>query len=948
MTPVCPIRRISGNLFFALVAVVLMPCAAIAESPSDHPWQGSWIGPSVPEPLDLAGSNWIWSNESGIDPTVNAASGSRLFRREFQLTGSGRIVSAVAAFTADNRYKLVVNGQEIGTGDDWRSAKTFDITSALRLGGNRIVVQADNEGDANPAGLVGKVRIQRQGTNTLEIVTDAQWACAGVIRTKVRQSSGFGKKAEPAWAAVKVLGGVGIGPWGPISGSGSGQSNLWTCYRKSFSLTSVPANAPARIAVDSKYWLWVNGSLVVREGGLKRGPNPQDTYFDVVDLAPYLISGQNQIAVLAWYFGKEGFSHKSSGKAGLLFELDAGNATVFSDSGWKMRQHPAFGKAGNEPNFRLPESSVHFDARLDIPAWTGPGFNDSTWASANILGAALSAPWNGLWQRSIPQWKDFGLKDYENAAALPTTSTGTPVSAKLPYNAQITPWLKISAPAGILIKMGTDNTANEINAEYITKDGIQEFETPAWMSGHSVVYQIPAGVEILGLKYRESGFNTEFTGTFTCDSEFFNKLWEKSERTLYINMRDNFFDCPDRERAQWWGDIVIQLGQVFYSLDTRSHSLIRKCIYNLANWQRPTKTFFSPIPAGNWNMELPQQMLASVGKYGFWTYYLNTGDAATIRDVYPHVKDYLSIWQTDADGLIIHRSGENGWDWGDWGDNVDTRVLDNAWFCLALEGAANMAEVAGQPADATAFRQQRAALITAINNRFWNGSAYRDPGYGGITDDRANGLAVVAGIAGPDKFPAIKAVLATQRHASPYMEKYVLESLFMMNDPAASLARMQSRYQEMVDSPITTLWELFGTGGTINHAWTGGPLTLLNQYVAGVAPTAPGFTTYQITPRLGGLKTIDIGFDTVRGRIELGIIRNDGSFKLNLTSPAGTQATVCIPLATYGLTAIRVGGQALWLNGASNGVVPGVTPLGEADGYVSFSVDTGVWAFEAR
>lgn len=933
----------------ANAAVVLMPGTALAESPSDHPWQASWIGSPVPPPLDLTGANWIWSDEPGIDPAVNAPGGSRQFHREFQLTGSERIVSAVAAFTADNRYKLVINGQEIGTGDDWRSAKSFDITSALRLGGNRIVIQADNDGDSNAAGLIGKIRIEREGASTQEIVTDARWSCAGLIRAQVPESSGLGEKAEPAWVAVKVLGGVGIAPWGPISGSSlGGSSNLWTCFRKSFSLTSVPSSAPARIAVDSKYWLWVNGTLVVREGGLKRGPNPQDTYFDVVDLAPYLISGQNQIAVLAWYFGKDGFSHKSSGKAGLLFELDNGGVTILSDTRWKVRRHPAFGKASTEQNPRLSESSVRFDASLDIPGWTGAGYNDSTWISASILGAALSAPWNGLWQRDIPQWKDFGLKDYENAAALPTTSTGAPVSAKLPYNAQVTPWLKVSATAGLLIKMGTDNTANEINAEYITKDGVQEFETPAWMSGHNVVYQIPPGVEILGLKYRESGFNTEFTGAFTCDNEFFNKLWKKSERTLYINMRDTFFDCPDRERAQWWGDVVIQLGQVFYSLDTRAHSLIRKAMYNLANWQQPTKTFFSPIPAGNWNKELPQQMLASIGKYGFWTYYLNTGDAATIRDLYPRVKDYLSIWQTDGDGLIIHRIGENGWDWGDWGSEVDMRMLDNAWFCLALEGAANMAEVAGQPAEATAFRLQRTALITAINNRFWNGSAYRDPGYSGATDDRSNGLAVVAGIAGPDKYPAIKAVLATQRHASPYMEKYVLESLFQMDDPAASLARMQSRYQVMVDSPLTTLWELFDLSGTINHAWTGGPLTLLNQYVAGVAPTAPGFASYHVMPRLGGIKTIDAGFDTVRGRIELAIIRNDDSFKLDITSPAGTEATVYIPLATYGFTAIRVGGQPLWLNGASNGVVPGVTPLGEAAGYVRFSVVPGAWTFEAR
>ena len=600
------------------------------------------------------------------------------------------------------------------------------------------------------------------------------------------------------------------------------------------------------------------------------------------------------------------------------------------------------------PNFRLSESSVLFDARLDPAGWTAAGFDDAAWSSPSDFGPPPAAPWNRLWERSIPQWKDFGLKDYENAKELPRQGGGAAITAKLPYNAQITPWLKVSAPAGLLIKMGTDNTANEINAEYLTREGVQEFETPAWMSGHAVVYQIPSGVEILGLKYRESGYDTEFTGRFVCDNAFLNKLVEKCERTLYINMRDTFFDCPDRERAAWWGDIVIQLAQVFRTFDTRSHALIRKCMYNLANWQRPSKTMFSPIPAGNWDKELPQQMLASVGKYGFWTYYLHSGDKQAIADLYPHVKEYLSIWLTDGDGLIVHRSGENGWDWADWGNNVDIRVLDQAWFCLALEGAASMADLLAKPDDAAAFRKQRESVVAATNAKFWNGSAYRDPGYGGATDDRAQGMAVVAGIAGPDKFPAIKQALAGSFHASPYIEKYILESLFLMGDSAAALDRMQSRYQEMVESETSTLWELFSRDGTLNHAWTGGPLALMHEFVAGVAPTAPGYDRFQVKPQLGGLKSVEVGFDSVKGRIGLKIAKQPDRFLLALDSPPATKATVCIPLAEHGFKAVRVRGTTVWLGGKPSGSVPGLSPGPALDGHATFVVDPGEWQFEAR
>lgn len=86
-------------------------------------------------------------------------------------------------------------------------------------------------------------------------------------------------------------------------------------------------------------------------------------------------------------------------------------------------------------------------------------------------------------------------------------------------------------------------------------------------------------------------------------------------------------------------------------------------------------------------------MLAAVGRYGFWNYYMNTGDLETIRRVYPAVKRYLSLWKTDDTGLTAFRKG--GWTWGDWGDNRDIRLIFAGWHCLVLEGAADMAACAG-------------------------------------------------------------------------------------------------------------------------------------------------------------------------------------------------------------------------------------------------------------
>ncbi|RMG66567.1 MAG: glycoside hydrolase, partial [Bacteroidetes bacterium] len=133
--------------------------------------------------------------------------------------------------------------------------------------------------------------------------------------------------------------------------------NQWLAYKARPQLAKVPAALPVRIAVDSKYWLWVNDSLVVWEGGLKRGPRPGDGYVDTLDLAPWLRPGENTLAVLVWYFGQDGFSHQNSGQPGLWFE-----APGWEELAWRARPHPAFlpDTLPPFPNYRLPESNVVF------------------------------------------------------------------------------------------------------------------------------------------------------------------------------------------------------------------------------------------------------------------------------------------------------------------------------------------------------------------------------------------------------------------------------------------------------------------------------------------------------------------------------------------------------------------------------------------------------------
>ena len=237
-------------------------------------------------------------------------------------------------------------------------------------------------------------------------------------------------------------------------------------FRKTFTLSSDPIEARTYIAVDSKYWLYINGSLVIFEGGLKRGPNPLDTYIDRLDISSHLRAGVNTIAVLVWYFGKSGSSHLDSGQGGLLVEsrivTDDAIVDIVSDNTWKAIPHPGFGidSSGTQPNPVLSESNIYYNAgnALSMDNWNASGFDDSLWEQATEKGPAGGPPWNEFKPRPIPFFKYSGLMDYSNQAEFPTYGTGSvPIVAVLPSNLQVTPYLKVEAPAGVVIGIETDH-----------------------------------------------------------------------------------------------------------------------------------------------------------------------------------------------------------------------------------------------------------------------------------------------------------------------------------------------------------------------------------------------------------------------------------------------------------------------------------------------------------
>lgn len=674
------------------------------------------------------------------------------------------------------------------------------------------------------------------------------------------------------------------------------EKNVWMCLSKSITLDKVPSSLVAHISADSKYWLYINGENVIFEGGVKRGPDESSSYYDSIDLAPFLAEGENTICALVWFWGDEtSYSYNTSGQGGFLFEAVNEDITVISDKTWKVKRHSAYiDSALYPPNYRLAEYSIYFDARKDFD-WLSDDYDFSSWENATEYSVGGEGAYGSLYPRGIPFLKDYGLKDYENSKNYENYTVkkllGEKITVDIPYNAQVTPYLKVIAPAGKKIRITTENTlSGAVSTTYITKEGEQEFEALGWVNGEHITYKIPRGVTVISLQYRETGYDSSFCGDFRCDDEFLNSLWQKSLRTLYVTMRDNFMDCPDRERAQWWGDVTSEMIMTMYSMDSNSYLLYQKGVESMLAHTDESDVLQTVVPINGDYFELPVQQLAGI--VGFLTYYEYTGDAAFLEKVYDASLDYLKLWEIGENGLVVHREGS--WDWADWGNKADMTAIENAWVYYAFCAAEEMAEILGRTDD-IALINERKATIANGHKSLWTEEGFKSKDVR-KPDDRANALAVLSGLAGEEQYDTITNVLTTTKNSSPYMEYYVLEALCEMGEYEAAKSRMKERYSGMMGEDYSTLWEFWDSWrGTKNHAWSGGPLVIMSKHFAGITPLEAGYEKVGIKPQYTLSDSMSCTVPSVKGLITLDYEKISEDYVINLTLPQGMKAVLYAP-----------------------------------------------------
>jgi alpha-L-rhamnosidase len=182
-------------------------------------------------------------------------------------------------------------------------------------------------------------------------------------------------------------------------GAGSGRQET-VLFRRTFQMNGDADTAFINLFADSRYHLYVNGTH------LNFGPSrfyPEAPQYDTYDLAPYLLQGENVVAVEVLSNGTVTFQVPLS-RGGFIAwgEVRSPSGTIsFETPGeWRMQVPDAYDSEALRFSFACGPMEI-LDGRKQPPAWNRPGFDDSLWAGPVLL--ADQGYWGQLTPRVIPE-----------------------------------------------------------------------------------------------------------------------------------------------------------------------------------------------------------------------------------------------------------------------------------------------------------------------------------------------------------------------------------------------------------------------------------------------------------------------------------------------------------------------------------------------------------------
>jgi len=376
-------------------------------------------------------------------------------------------------------------------------------------------------------------------------------------------------------------------------------------------------------------------------------------------------------------------------------------------------------------------------------------------------------------------------------------------------------------------------------------------------------------------------------GSFRSSNERLNRIWAVARHTLELNTREFFLDGIKRDRWIWSGDAVQSFLMDYYlSADGET---TKRSFWALCG-KPPLEHHINTI------IDYSLYWLAALE-----THYLYSGDKAFLVNIYSRASSLMEfcLSRRNAEGFLEELPGD--WLFLDWAEMPKNGELSAIQMLLqrALAAMASVASIAGHGDDAERYQREAWCLRERICSVFW------DPVRGVFVHHRVGGRvqALVTGYANmfalmfglveePERSRVrINGLLGPDipRITTPYMSFYRLEALCSGGDLSVVTEEMLSYWGGMLDRGASSFWELYdpretGTaqyamygrpyGKSLCHAWGASPLYLLGRFYLGVTPLKPGFASYLVSPRLGGLDWVEGSVPSPRGTIHVRLERN--------------------------------------------------------------------------
>jgi alpha-L-rhamnosidase len=892
-------------------------------SPDD--WKARWIAfdasrkrPEDVQKLDLSNAKWIWCPEAGAD--AGAPIGTRYFRTEFFIPQGREVASAVCAVTADNSYKMFLNGRRIRNGNNFKEIVTGDVKEYLLTGKNVLAVEAKNEGSApNPAGVLAILRIQLADGNSGVLVSDNAWRAsqtAGADWMNVEFDA-------RSWPNAQVVGAYGAAPWGNLT-IVSGELFLPPAQylRKQFSLEKPIKRATIYASALGNYELHINGQKV---GDAYFTPGWTDynvrVYYNTFDVTGLLRRGFNVVGgILAdgWYSGHIGWMHIRDhyGKdprfmAQLHVEYTDGTSeTIFTDKTWTAATGPIL-----EGDFLMGET---YDAQKELSGWSTARFDAGTWQPVKVVeptSAAVEA-YPGVLVRQFQQIRPVSVAQPEPGAYVYNMGTNFAGFVRLRV-AKAEPGRKIVLRfAERLNPDGTLYTTNLRGARatdtYICKGKGTETWQPRF-TFHGFQYVEVTGYPgkpdlntILGVELTSA---TPVVGSFECSDAMANTLYHNICQTQRANFIDIPTDCPQRdERLGWMGDAQIYVRTATYNTDVSA--FFTKWLVDVEDAQLENGAF-SDVSPRKVAIGGGTAAWGDAGVICPWTIYKVYGDTRVLSEHYDAMQKWIEYCKGTSQGLL--RPAEGYGDWLSIQADTPKDVLATAYFARSTKLVAEIAAVLGKKDDAQKYEQLFQDIRRAFND------AYVTPD-GKIKGDTQTVyvLALAFDLLAKEKREiAMKYLVDNIRDRNWHLStgfvgtKDLMGTLtrFGETNVAYQLFHNESfpSWGFSIKHGATSIWERWD-GWTPEKGFQDPGMNSFAHYsfgavgewmfktIGGIDTDGPAYQRIIIHPRPDGrISWAKTSYDSIQGKIATAWKVQDGQFSLEVTVPTNTVATVYIP-----------------------------------------------------